>query len=135
MNLQALTYYCEQCGDYSLGDSCFLHPRRTEEEERNAAREELKAHVVKELFRSETTKARQEGRRESFNSALPTNLEKDVHEFARNEAKSEVIKKIREWQNNQRRWTDSMPALFGNQLTGYQSALSDLIDFVNELEK
>ena len=66
MNLQALTYYCEQCGDHSLGDSCFLHPRRPEEEERNAAGGELKAHVVKELVRSE-----QEGRRELF------------HEFAK----------------------------------------------------
>jgi hypothetical protein len=135
MNSQALTYYCEQCGDHSLGGSCFLHPQRPEEGERNAAGEELKAHVVKELFRSEITKARQEGGRESFNSALPANLAKDVHEFAKKEAKSEVIKQIRKWQNNQRNWTDNMPAIFGNQLTGYQSALSDLIDFVNELEK
>jgi hypothetical protein len=130
MNLQALTYYCEQCGDHSLGDSCFLHPRRPEEEERNTAPEELKAHVVKELFRSEITEARQEGSR-----ALPVNLAKDCHESTKKEGKSEVIKKIREWQNNQRKWTDNMPALFGNQLIGYQSALSDLIDFVNELEK
>jgi hypothetical protein len=118
MSLQALTYYCEQCRDHSLGDSCFLHPQRPEEEERNAAGKELKAHVVRELVRSE-----QEGRREFF------------QEFAKREGKSEVIKKIREWQNNQRKWTDSMPALYGNQLTGYQSALSDLIDFINELEK
>ena len=132
MNFHALTYYCEQCGDHSLGGSCFLHPQRTEEEESNAAREELKAYVVKEMFRSEITKARQEGGRESFDGALPA---KDFHEFAKKEAKSEVIEKIREWQNNQRNWTDNMPAIFGNQLTGYQSALSDLIDFVNELEK
>jgi hypothetical protein len=128
----AITYYCEQCGDHSVGGSCFLHPLWPEVEERNT--EEIKAEVIKEWFRSEITKARQEGGRESFNSALPANLTKDFHELAKKEGKSEVIKKIREWQDNQRRWTDSTPAVFGNQVTAYQSALSDLIDFVNELE-
>lgn len=112
--------------------SCFLHPQWPEEEERNT--EEIKAHVIKEWFRSEITKARQEGGRESFNSALPANTI-DFHELAKKEGKSEVIEKIRQWQNNQRQWSDSRPAVFGNQVAAYQSALSDLIDFVNELEK
>jgi hypothetical protein len=55
--------------------------------------------------------------------------------LAKKEGKSEVIEKIRQWQNNQRQWTDNMPPVFGNQVAAYQSALSDLIDFVNELEK
>lgn len=44
MSLQAFTYYCEQCEDHSLGDSCLLHPQPPEAEVKNAAREELKAH-------------------------------------------------------------------------------------------
>jgi hypothetical protein len=80
---------------------------------------------IKDFIRSAITMAEERGRK--YHDGIITE--------ARSQASSQVIKKIREWHNKQRKWADNMPPLFGNQVTGYLSALSDLVDFVNELEK